>query len=134
MGADSIAFLVRRVVREEIGGLKPMKSTDSLGRLVGLETANATKDQQVLEATFAQETDSTQKTAPTVRRGTDFLNAFPEYPDCQICKDTGLQHLPDYPPCYRWCVCPAGIARRGAEPGLVDEANARELALIGGRR
>lgn len=52
------------------------------------------------------------------------------YPDCMLCGDTGLQHLPDYPPCYRFCACKAGIARCAAEPNLVDEANEREALLL----
>lgn len=51
------------------------------------------------------------------------------YPACMFCRDTGLQHLRGYPPCYRWCGCVAGIARRVAEPNLVDEANEREALL-----
>jgi len=57
------------------------------------------------------------------------------YPDCGFCKDTGIVHMPNFPPAYRFCKCAKGIARQAAEPGLCDESNARELALgIGVKR
>jgi hypothetical protein len=60
------------------------------------------------------------------------LNAFPQFADCVLCSDTGIQHLPDYPPAYRFCLCAAGARRRDSEPAVVDEANARELRMGGG--
>ncbi len=53
------------------------------------------------------------------------------FPDCMLCKDTGLQHLPDFPPAYRFCLCKKGEELRAKLPGLADESNARELALQG---
>ena len=61
--------------------------------------------------------------------GKPLSNPNAVHPDCMLCKDTGIQHLPDYPPCYRFCACAAGASRQYAEPGLCGEANARELAL-----
>ena len=60
------------------------------------------------------------------------LRIDPQFPVCGFCEDTGLIHLPKYPPCYRWCACPAGVERRASEPQLVDESNQRETALGGG--
>lgn len=57
------------------------------------------------------------------------LRIDPQHPLCMCCRDTGLQYLPDYPPRYRFCLCAAGVLRQQSEPGLCDEANARELAL-----
>lgn len=50
-------------------------------------------------------------------------------PGCALCKESGLIYLPDFPPCYRFCACAAGVRRRESEPDVVDEANSREIAL-----
>ncbi len=51
-----------------------------------------------------------------------------------FCRDTGLVHLPDFMPRYRFCKCRAGLLREANEPKLCDEANARERNLgIGGQ-
>lgn len=51
------------------------------------------------------------------------------FADCQLCKDTGLQYLPDYPPAYRFCGCTKGLILWAEKPNIVDEANAREREL-----
>lgn len=60
----------------------------------------------------------------------DSLNAFPQHPLCGFCKDGGIVHLPEFPPCYRFCACAAGVARAASDPTVIDEANAREAALV----
>lgn len=55
--------------------------------------------------------------------------AHESYPDCMLCKDTGLQHLPNFPPSYRFCMCRAGFERQQREPYLVEQSNAREREL-----
>ncbi len=57
------------------------------------------------------------------------LNAFPQFPDCMCCSDTGIQHLPDYPPCYRFCGCAAGIQRRKDDPFEMEQFNALESRM-----
>ncbi len=51
------------------------------------------------------------------------------FADCMLCKDTGLLHLPDFPPAYRYCKCPKGVELQATEPNLVDECNAREARI-----
>lgn len=50
---------------------------------------------------------------------TDFLG----YPDCMLCRDTGIVYYELPPAPYRWCGCAAGINRRAEDPGLVDRSN-----------
>lgn len=64
--------------------------------------------------------------------GRPLSNPNAVHPDCMLCADTGIQHLPDYPPCYRFCACGKGVARKILEPFVVDEANDRELMLASG--
>ncbi len=40
-------------------------------------------------------------------------DAFPEYPACMLCRDTGLVFGHDQP--YRWCKCHAGKTRAAEE-------------------
>lgn len=58
------------------------------------------------------------------------LNAFPEYPDCMLCHDTGIMFGDERP--FEWCKCIKGLGRRAVQPNLVDESNAtRERLGIG---
>ena len=62
---------------------------------------------------------------------TDFMG----FPDCMLCRDTGLVYyeIPQVPYLvqpsitsqapYRWCACKAGVNRRAEDPGLVDRSN-----------
>lgn len=47
--------------------------------------------------------------------------AHDSYPDCMMCKDTGLQYLPQFPPAYRFCACWRGRKLQEDTPRLVDE-------------
>lgn len=51
----------------------------------------------------------------------DDLNAFPQFPDCVLCSDSGIHGGADRP--FAFCLCVAGEKRRAAEPGIVDESN-----------
>jgi hypothetical protein len=54
-------------------------------------------------------------------------------PRCILCADSGLhRHIGE----WAFCLCPAGIERRAADPGLADESNAMLRSLekrTGGR-
>lgn len=51
-------------------------------------------------------------------------NAFPQYPTCMLCRDTGLCYQEIWRPApWRFCTCPAGVSRLAAEPDLIDESN-----------
>jgi len=52
----------------------------------------------------------------------DFLNAFPQYPDCMFCSDGGVTF--DEFNGYRWCKCANGVRRQALEPETVSQANA----------
>ncbi len=48
------------------------------------------------------------------------------YPDCALCKDTGLLYWDDT---FAFCKCAAGVAREEKQPECVNEANRNNQRL-----
>lgn len=64
-------------------------------------------------------------TAP--KDGKSMPNAFPDYPDCMLCQDTGVVFGNDQP--FRWCACEAAKARQSKEPNAIDRMNVTRTKL-----
>jgi hypothetical protein len=57
------------------------------------------------------------------------LNAFPQFPDCMFCHGTGVIHVRDFAPHFRFCTCAAGVKRQFKEPTLIDLSNRLDARL-----